>query len=236
MLFSKSITTVAVVAGFALAGSMAHGATHNPGTYDASNVTTRTNDHTFWLVDFLGDGDADRHWQFQDGSGVFVVDDDGASLNATIVQNTNANHIMNVSMDFVAIDGPGSMGNKCGGDCSDTSEWDYFDFTSAVVTGVGELAGVILNLEIYPIDEDGKPSMPGQLGWGANDKDAAFGFSTWFTWVEDEGSRDYAGRSGRGDANMQLTASPSEVPLPLPALMLISGLGALGMTRKLRKG
>lgn len=235
MKFSKSLAAAVVASGFAMAGSMAHGATHNPGTYDAFNVTSGTHEHTFWLVDFMGSDYADRYWQFQDGSEVFVVDEDGATLNATIVQNTNSNHVMNVSMDFVAIDGPGSMGNKCGGDCSDTSEWDYFDFTSAVVTGVGELAGVILNLEIFPIDEEGKPAMPGQLGWGANDKDAGFGFSTWFSWVEDEGSRDYAGRSGRGDANMQLAASPSEVPLPLPALMLISGLGALGMTRKFRK-
>lgn len=132
-------------------------------------------------------------------------------------------------MEFTVIDGPGSGGNKCGGDCSDTSGWDYFDFVTATLTGIGDLAGTVLTLEIFPIDDDGLPAMPGQLGMGANDKDAGMGFSTWFSWTDQDG------RSGRGDVNLQLAMQPPEIPLPMPALLLLTGLGAMGATRKFRR-
>ena len=223
MKFRPTILSACIAAGAILSGAAASAATmYNAGTYDVSSVQTGSNDHTLWLVDFMGSGD-DRYWQFLDGSNALVVDENGATLTATAYQNTNPDNQLLLSMDLTRIAGPGAGGPKCGGDCSDISGWTYYDYITATLTGVGDLAGIILNLEIRPINDFGVPTIPFQLGLGANDKDASFGGSSWFTWTEVGGER-----SGHGDVNISVSA----VPLPMPALMLLTGLGVFGFVQR----
>ena len=238
MTYVKSISVA--VAGFVTGALLATAATASTytGTYDAGNVETVGNPHTLWLVDFV---DGSKYWQFEDGSNAFVFEDTTATLNAVAFQTGNANRRMDLSMTFELAAGPNGS-PKCGGDCSDVANWNFFDFTSASLTGMDDLAGVILNLTLGAVDNGGRgpiDKLP-QLGFGANDKDAGFGFSTWFNWerVMDLNQNPnfdvvQTGTSGHGDVNLQLDVTP--VPLPAAGWLLIAGVGALGAVRKSRK-
>lgn len=209
-------------------------------TYDATNVTTGGNDHTFYFggAPF---GGGNKHWQFEGGEGVFETYDVGvdsfAKLTGTILQNAYSPDPANrFVVDVTFKQAAGSVnGTKCAQGGCDPSSWDFYTFDAATLTGTaGSVTGLVLGLG----DRSGAPI--GQLGDGANDKNAGFGFSDWFTWsvISNTSNLDFSQVSNfHGDINLNLELSNDEMPaVPLPAggLLLLSGLVGFGAIRKIR--
>lgn len=227
MKFSALRMLAAATAALVLGMGATHAATQNPGTYDAVSVNTGSNDHALWLPNLVA---GSAYWQFVDGTGVFVVTANGASLNATAVQNGNASNQVNISLEFDHVIPPvGYTPTKCGGGgCGDTSGWDFFRLAMpGSITGASaSLAGLVLDIT------DKGPYA--QLGLGANDKDGTeFGFSMWFGWAAGALNTYHFGNSNHGDVNLELL--PSEIPLPAGVWLMLAGVGSLvGLRRKQR--
>lgn len=217
-----------------LAGSVGAVTLTPNGTYEATNVKTGGNYHTFYLP-HLVNGNA--HYQFEGGSGTFVVTDNSARLFGTIVQNGNSANKLEADIWFnFEQTGPGSgivgktnkVPNPKGPIIAD---WDFFtyDLTKTSLKGASSslLDGVELSLSVKP----GDGSMPFQLGSYADDKgNAGLGGSSWFYWTVSSGENDpdLKNKNGHGDINVQL----QPVPLPAGSLLLITALGACAVARR----
>lgn len=227
----------------ALLGSNAQAATYT-GDFDATSVNTGGNDHTFWFVGLLGETShdtANRYWQFDSDGGTFSSDGATASLTGTIVNNVLAGYDFLVNVAF-SYRGTGDDGDNDGGVLDgdvdkkgsahggDPFTWDFYDMTSATLTGTGVISsGFWMELtQRGPVF---------QVGDGANDKSSGLGASGWFDWtlyrecVSVVATGSSAGgaceeNSGYGDINVNLVPSP--VPLPAAGLLLIGAVGALG--------
>lgn len=192
--------------------------------YHATNVTSGSQDHTFYFNPAIGGTNTNthKHWQF-DGVGIFTVNGTGVGATATltgdIVQNGLPNNKFHVDLSFTnGVTGPNAHGPKCGGDCTDAANWQFFELVSGSLTG---FSGVVDGLMLSLSHRTGTP-LP-QLGDGANDKNDEFGFSTWFS-VNNQ-SNQY------GDINLNL----SPVPLPAGVVLLLTGLAGLGAARRFKK-
>lgn len=191
----------------------------NPGTYDVSSTNTNGNDHTLWLPGYFSGLSA--YWQFIDGEGAFVVTETGATLEATAQVNGGDSQVK-VYLELAETTEGGSI--KCWTTSCDTTNWDFFSYVSGTITGVSDdLDGLVLDMV--------QAGPAAQLGFGANDKDGGFGFSSWFNTSVSE-ANEYKGvdTSKHGDLNLSL--APAPVPLPAAGLMLIAGLGGLAAMRR----
>ncbi|WP_299782274.1 VPLPA-CTERM sorting domain-containing protein [uncultured Roseobacter sp.] len=231
-LIKSGVTAVAISAAVLVSGE-ADAATMYEGTYEATSVTTNGNDHTVWLPG-LFDG-INAYWQFKPNAGKFVVGEDNgtAKLTGQIRNNVTTDYEMLVDVSYV-LRNPNVPGTevKTGGGSYDGT-WSFFDITSATLTGIGDLAGLVLSLTAYP-NTDTK-DIPFQLGEGANDKNSGLGGAGWFSWVA-EIDDTYSGpdpinsartAAGHGDININL----APVPLPAAGMMLLAGLGGFGALR-----
>lgn len=228
MINLKTLVTAAAVT---LMGAAASAAPMT-GTWGVDSVTTGGNDHAFWLPAFDPSTDAARYWQFEGDSGEFTTDGVQAKLTGTIVRNTDAMQKFKVEAFFdysSSITNDPGIGLKCAGLCDGNSVWDLYDVTSGTLTGLGSIAGTNLEFERHSGPE------LGQLGFGANDKNDLFGFSTWITWYEVIG--DIRGSAYNGDINISLTGNGTStvVPLPAPVALLLSGLVGMGFVARRRR-
>lgn len=235
-MFTKLKTlALAGVASLMVAGS-ASAAT----TYDATSATS----HSFWFGNNPFGGS--KSWQF-DTVGTFTTYTMGtmsfASLTGTIQQNGNASNQMQVDAVFKLNgvgDGFRGSGRKCGsvgndnvnGGCNGDDNWAYYSYDSVLLSGLGTLTGLTLELSDHT-----NGNIPAQLGDGANDKNGLFGFSTWFDWeVTKAGNTGFQlGASGKGDINISLDNErnePEPVPLPAGGVLLLTALGGLGLARR----
>ncbi|MBG6208223.1 hypothetical protein IWQ49_002883 [Labrenzia sp. EL_126] len=195
------------------------------GSYETESVNTGFNLHTFWLPNLL-DG-ASSYWQFDTAGGSFNYDGSTAKLTGTIVNNTDSTKKFDVDVNLNFTQ-KGGRTAKCelGGACSSLQYanqenfFEYFSYGSATLTGLGMLAGLLLDLTEAPAD--GK--YPPQLGYGANNKNIdEFGLSTWFFWNTTGTNAALKNASGQGDINIELTPVPVPAALPL----LAGGLGLM---------
>lgn len=236
-MYGTTLKTICTAAAVAVATATASFAA----TYDATNVTTGNNDHTFYFGS-APFGGGNKHWQFEGGMGLFETFTDGfAKVTGTIFQNApqaDAANRFDVDVTFKLVDGP-MNGLKCGGGCADSANWDHYVFDDATLTGIaGAVSGLVLGL-------DNRPNMPiGQFGNGANDKNAGLGFSDWFKWSVETANGHFGlmqGDSGYGDINLNLADNGggnrplNPVPLPAGGLLLLSGLAGVGAMRKFKK-
>ena len=235
--YLKGGCVAAVVATTALLGSNAQAATYT-GDFDATSVNTGGNDHTFWFVGLLGETShdtANRYWQFDSDGGTFSSDGATASLTGTIVNNVLAGYDFLVNVAF-SYRGTGDDGDNDGGVLDgdvdkkgsahggDPFTWDFYDMTSATLTGTGasSVGNWIELTQRGPVF---------QVGDGANDKSSGLGASGWFDWTLYNkryvtAAGDGKCNEGYGDINVNLVPSP--VPLPAAGLLLIGAVGALG--------
>ncbi|WP_299963275.1 PEP-CTERM sorting domain-containing protein [uncultured Roseobacter sp.] len=223
-----------------LFGAEAQAATQYEGLYDATSVTTGSNDHSVWLPNLFNGASA--YWQFAPDAGSLAVasGNSTADLTGTIQNNSVSNYQMNVDVSY-ALRNPNVPGDKVktgGGNYDGT--WSFFDIVSATLTGIGDLAGLTLTLSAFP--DPLKEDIPFQLGEGANDKNAGLGASGWFSWTAAvdssyTGPSAFASAQGKhGDINVNLALdddgnNPSPVPVPGAGLLMLAGLGGLGAMR-----
>ena len=206
------------------------------GAYNVESARTGSNDHSFWLPNFLGSG-ATNYWQFDTNGGLFVHSGTTATLTGRIQNNVQSNAYFDVDVSFSFLE-RGGRAPKCefgSTACNSPSykfksdHYDYFDMGAATLTGEGDLAGLILSLAIRPANG----SFPLQVGYGANNKDIdAFGGSSWFFWSVVQNTNGVAiGSDTRGDINIAL--SPVPIPASLPLLLAaIAGLGFAARRRR----
>jgi hypothetical protein len=112
---------------------------------------------------------------------------------------------------------------KFGGGTMDTSDWTYYRFvdegSTITIDSVTYYLGMVM-LGQGPVL---------QIGTGANDKNLAFGASTWLDVFSDQGRQNKLFGDRHWDLNMNLTA------VPVPAAVWLFGsalMGFVGMRRK----
>ncbi|MEM7059949.1 MAG: hypothetical protein AAF557_20395 [Pseudomonadota bacterium] len=213
------------------------------GSYDASSAKSGSNYHSFWLPSFLSG--QSNYWQFDPNDGRFDHVGPLAKLTGRITNNTQGTAAFDVDVNF-SYTQKGGRAPKCefgNATCNsidyqkNSAQFEYFSLGSATLTGVGDLAGLILGLTIRPSNE----VYPPQLGYGANNKKNInhFGLSTWFYWNVVQNSNNLIlGNDTRGDINIKLAATDRvpQIPLPAPFLLLLTALGGFGVlaTRRSR--
>ncbi len=219
-----------------------------PITYAASSAVSDSlhsgsDSHSLWLPFFenaagtplLGDSDGSDFDFLTDST--LTVAYGSATLQGRVVSQVDPSYALDVVFNFQQQNGPGMTGPKLelrnnayvdNGGPIDPTSWDFFSLTGGSITGTGALEGLS-----FEVQERGMKPFPFQLGTGANGKNGNLGASVWYSLVTDADCTstlctDFAGLSLTGDINIDL----SEVPVPGAALLFITGIAGLGVTRR----
>ncbi len=203
--------------------------------YDASNAIAS---HGLWFG-----GDTDLEHRYSISSGLFSIDAQSETANLALSVYSealdNAGFDIEVSFSYVCagidagLPGCGNFAIPQDDGLVDTTladqeRWEFFQLDSGTFSGTGAFAGLELAISQRPSDG----SKPFRVGEGANYFDWDFGGSGWFSFVvvsNPNGLR--LGDSGNGDFNLDLTP-PAAVPVPAGIWLLLSALGAVGVSRK----
>lgn len=205
------------------------------GSYDASSAKSGNNYHSFWLPGFLAG--QSNYWQFAPDLGRFDHTGPAAKLTGRIQNNTQSSAFFDVDVNF-GFTQKGGRAPKCefgSTTCNSVAyqknadQFEYFTLGNALLTGAGDLAGLVLSLSIRPVND----KYPPQLGYGGNNKSNIndFGKSTWFFWDVVKNDNNVAiGTDRRGDINIKLAATDRIPQIPLPAgfILLLTAMGGLG--------
>lgn len=216
------------------------------GSYDLSNADTN---HGLWLKNLYSG--VDKTWSISSGKAVYVGNT--LTLNGTVTNNGGA---LSLDFSFLLTEKPGHSGPlQCGNaGCPGVTQQMkdnivYFDEgtnpTQGTIKGTSGsvLEGLLLDVTMVPTNG----TKPGQLGYGGNWFDNAFGYSNWFAWtvVSQADNSNWVtknnGGSHNGDINVTMLANGdtiNQTPIPLPAglPLLLAGLGAFGLARRFSRG
>lgn len=158
--------------------------------------------HALWL-DKNG-----TDYVFGDHPGSFVELGDGtARLTGTVFSASDPSRGFEIDVSFsgfTTTTPPGSpklelhsAAYVANGGPIDPATWWYYTGFSGTLTGVGSLAGALVDLT--------RTGPAFQVGVGANNKNLAFGASGWFTWtVVSQPDAGHLAPTGRGDFNVDL--------------------------------
>ena len=218
------------------------------GNYDLGNAFSS---HGLWLPGFLGD----NTWSVQSGTANY----DGTSL----VMNGSVSNTVNgvtyeMDFDFQVFETsvrPAApycgSGQACEGATQEQKDnIVYFDMrggsSMGTVTGKGALDGVILDIEMQPLDISGGNYKPGQLGYSGNWTTLDFGYSNWLNWTVTQNTTGLGAAEGttkKGDINFDFLPNgnppgqnPPPVPLPAGLPLLLAGIGAFAVMRRRAQG
>ncbi|MEM8770961.1 MAG: VPLPA-CTERM sorting domain-containing protein [Pseudomonadota bacterium] len=265
----RALVKLAFISIFAMAGAVAHAGviTAEPvllapsavkefkATSAVSDAHYRANvphDHSAWLP-FLEQLNGSPTKNNRDGSDLdflpgvlFTLNADGtATLSGRVASQADPRFAFDVSFDLAQRQGPGWGGPKKElhssaysnrGGPIDPGTWEYFDLTGGIFTGVGRFAGIELVATQRP--QNGR--YPAQIGYGANNKNANYGLSFWFSLAVTQNCKVSFCRqlatfqqNNRlfGDINIDLM----ETPLPAGVWLFGSGLAGLAALRRRRR-
>lgn len=216
------------------------------GTYDMGDAFSS---HGLWFSDELVDTDgnglstAAQRWSVETAT-LTYTDNGGVGLNTLTIDGVVEHNGYRLGFDFdlveIAHAGDPACGVQAGCGLAPVGDatQDHYDgvkffgfpglgaLSTASIFGLDSLAGLTFDLSIAP----GDGSKPPQFGYCANWVDCLLGYSNWFYFARSDQNLFKVAIDGRGNGDVNLTASP--VPLPATGWMLIAGLGALAMRRR----
>jgi len=173
-----------------------------------TDAQTIGNDHGLWTNGLGADENEKRH-SFNAGSMLTEYADGTAYLTATATNHLGRTATIDMTFSGYQTDADYVGPKKFGGGTIDTSDWTYY--LGMVMLGQGPVL---------------------QIGTGANDKNLAFGASTWLDVFSDQARQNKLFRNKLWDLNMNHTA----VPVPAAVWLLGSALlGFVGMRKKAKQ-
>lgn len=203
--------------------------------FDVTSAVGSGSDHSVWFSDGIPSG---KDFDFQPAGKLVIFDDGSATLDGTIVaqSNGNASFVLDFEYDSNLASNVTAKLENGFSPADDINGWDFFNFTGGTLTGGGDLAGFNLDVSQRPVD--GKH--PLQVGIGANVKVLEMGASHWIAFkAASDCTSGFCAEFQNfrvGDVNVALTPSSSvqTVPVPLAAPMLAFAIAGLGFAARRR--
>ncbi|MEM6409596.1 MAG: VPLPA-CTERM sorting domain-containing protein [Pseudomonadota bacterium] len=206
----------------------------SPGKYAALDFNGSRSIYSTAQSDFVEGAGVSTQWSFDPGAN-FEFDGSTATLSA-IASNVGVD-ALKIAIDMTFNVTPTQTpycqqgGPKdCSGQSFDTSEWTYFTVASSTWTGLGDMAGIIIDITS---DAGHNP----QAGIGANALDGDLGFSMWFDWTASgtatsANASNYTFNTSGGTSATDINIDLAPVPLPAAGWLLVAGLAGLGALRR----
>ncbi|MEM7470855.1 MAG: VPLPA-CTERM sorting domain-containing protein [Pseudomonadota bacterium] len=217
---------------FALAvPTLALAAPLSPGKYAALDYNGSRSIFSTNSSDFVEGTGVGTQWSFDEGS-YFSYDGSTASLSA-IASNVGVSALkIAIEMTFdVATGTPYCQSISCAS--LPTADWTYFTVSSSSWIGMGDMAGIV-------IDVTSDPRHNPQAGIGANALDGDLGFSMWFDWTASgtatsPNASKYTFNTSGGTSATDINIDLAPVPLPAAGWLLLAGLGGMGYMGRRKK-
>ncbi|MEM1152797.1 MAG: PEP-CTERM sorting domain-containing protein [Pseudomonadota bacterium] len=190
--------------------------------------------HGFWSGSFSTEGSCSNYYSINDGS-TLLID----SMNDLAVFEGTATNIGGITATIAITfdnysDSPNPLTRETkevGGSYdpnTDTPNWDFFQaiLSGSIMfsDGYGDFEVLLVGQNTASVPSADKPVL--QVGVGANDKDGAFGASTWLHAFDSNGNK----QSGHWDLNLDLEfKSDDSSTVPAPGTLALFGIALLGL-------